>query len=64
MFFAAAVVYMLDGQRERARALMGRVRAIAPGYGLADFLRVMQFRSPGDLDQLRRAFADLRARAA
>ncbi len=64
VFFAAAVVYALDGQRERARALMGRVRAIAPGYDLADFLRVMQFRSPGDLDQLRRAFADLQARAA
>jgi len=60
VFFAAAIVYALDGQRERARALMARVRAIAPDYGLADYLRVMQFRSPGDLERLRRAFADLR----
>ena len=61
VFFAAAVVYTLDGQRERGRALMARVRAIAPGYDLADYLRVMQFRSPGDLEQLRKAFAVLRA---
>ena len=61
VFFAAALVYALDGQHARARAQMARVHAIAPGYDLGDYLRVMQFQAQGDLEQLRRAFASLRA---
>ncbi len=51
-----AIVYALDGQRERARALFSRVRAVAPRYDLTEFLRTLQFRQQTDVDQLRKAF--------
>jgi TolB-like protein len=60
---AAAVCYALDGQRDRARALYTRARAVAPHYDVNEFLLVMPFRTPNHLSQIREAFGVMQQRA-
>lgn len=58
----AAVTHALDGQLERARAFFSRVRAIAPGYDLEQFLSIFAFRCERDLRRISDAFDLLKGR--
>lgn len=56
----AAVTHALDGQLDRARAFFSRIRAVAPGYDLKDFLAVYPFRRERDINRVSKAFEVLR----
>jgi TolB-like protein/Tfp pilus assembly protein PilF len=63
-FVTVAVCYALDGQRDRARTLYARARAVAPQYDVNEFLRMMPFRTASDIRQIREAFGMMQQRSS